>query len=213
MTTLWKCINHNKSFATTNWKFRNAMRCISVSSCFLQNESTKSMYDRMIRVDHAGELGAYRIYAGQLAVLRKTDIGPIIEEMQEQEKHHLQTFNELIPKHRVRPTILTPVWNVAGFVLGAGTALLGEKAAMACTVAVEETIADHYNEQLRELLGQDDPSQHKELLDIIKQFRDEEMEHHDIGIDHDALNAPFYSVLKTVIQTGCRAAIYASERI
>lgn len=173
-----------------------------------------AMYDRIIRVDHAGELGANRIYAGQLAVLGKSDVGPIIEEMYDQEKKHLAKFNELIPKHRVRPTVLTPIWNVAGWVLGAGTALMGKEAAMACTVAVEETITEHYNNQLRELLQDTDNAEdHKELLDVIKQFRDEEMEHHDIGIDHDALKAPFYSGLKSAIQAGCKVAIYASERI
>lgn len=188
----------------------------TTSSHFLQTQDAKkkAMYDRIIRVDHAGELGANRIYAGQLAILGKTDVGPIIEEMYDQEKKHLQKFNELIPKHRVRPTVLTPIWNVAGWVLGAGTALIGKEAAMACTVAVEETITDHYNNQLRELLEDaEGTDKHKELLDVIKQFRDEEMEHHDIGIDHDALKAPFYSGLKSVIQTGCRIAIYASERV
>nr|XP_039265804.1 5-demethoxyubiquinone hydroxylase, mitochondrial-like [Styela clava] len=192
---------------------RSSSFCTSSCTRQVKDGPTKAMYDRMIRVDHAGELGANRIYAGQLAILRKTDVGPIIEEMWEQEKVHLAKFNELIPKHRVRPTVLTPVWNVAGWVLGAGTALMGKEAAMACTVAVEETITEHYNDQLRELLAREDSSEHQELLDTIKQFRDEEMEHHDIGIDHDALNAPFYSVLKNVIQAGCKVAIFASERI
>lgn len=109
----------------------------------------------IIRVDHAGELGADRIYAGQHAVLSATKSGPTIKHMWEQEQKHREEFEKLIRKYRVRPTIMTPFWNVAGFALGAGTALLGEKAAMACTVAVETVIVEHYNDQLRQLM--DDP--------------------------------------------------------
>lgn len=182
-------------------------------SGYEKKKARKELYDKIIRVDHAGEYGADRIYAGQLAVLGKTKAGPIIEHMWEQEKEHLKVFSELIPKHRVRPTVLLPVWNVAGYALGMGTALLGKEAAMACTVAVEESITEHYNYQLRELVNSDDAEEHKELMETIKWIRDEEMEHHDTGLEHDALNAPFYSALKNVIQVGCKVAIYASERI
>ncbi|XP_078490895.1 NADPH-dependent 3-demethoxyubiquinone 3-hydroxylase, mitochondrial-like [Ciona intestinalis] len=175
---------------------------------------TRKVYSRFIRVDHAGEFGADRIYAGQMAVLGKTDVGPTIQHMWDQEKDHLQTFTNMISEHRVRPTVLHPIWNIAGFALGAGTALIGKEAAMACTVAVEESITDHYNKQLRYLLDSDDKSEYRDhLLKKIKQFRDEEMEHHDTGLEHGAVNAPAYQVLKQTIQAGCVAAIWLSERI
>ncbi|XP_011153559.1 5-demethoxyubiquinone hydroxylase, mitochondrial [Harpegnathos saltator] len=168
--------------------------------------------DSIIRVDHAGELGADRIYAGQMAVLGKTQVGPTIQHMWEQEKRHRAKFEELIRKYRVRPTVLTPLWNVAGFVLGAGTALMGEKAAMACTVAVETVIVEHYNDQLRTLM---ESKEHvdEEVLKTIKQFRDEEQEHHDTGIGHGAEQAPFYQTLTNVIKFGCKTAISVSKVI
>jgi len=107
------------------------------------------MIDRIIRVDHAGEFGADRIYAGQHAVLENTSVGGTIQHMWDQEKHHLDTFNKLIPRTRTRPTLLLPFWEVAGYALGAGTALMGKEAAMACTVAVEASITEHYNDQIR----------------------------------------------------------------
>ncbi|CAH0405126.1 unnamed protein product [Chilo suppressalis] len=167
--------------------------------------------DKIIRVDHAGELGADRIYAGQMAVLGGTSEGPLIQHMWEQEKRHRETFERLINEYRVRPTVLTPLWNVAGFALGAGTALLGKEAAMACTVAVETVIVDHYNDQLRTLM--DDPNVDKDILDTITRFRDEEQEHHDTGIEHGAEQAPFYRALTEVIKTGCKVAIEISKRI
>ncbi|XP_053897816.1 5-demethoxyubiquinone hydroxylase, mitochondrial [Malaclemys terrapin pileata] len=172
----------------------------------------KPTIDRIIRVDHAGEYGANRIYAGQMAVLGRTTVGPVIQQMWDQEKDHLKKFNELMVTFRVRPTVLLPFWNVAGFALGAGTALLGKEGAMACTVAVEESISDHYNSQIRTLM-EEDPEKYKELLQIIKKFRDDELEHHDVGLDHNAELAPAYSLLKTAIQIGCKAAIFLSERI
>ncbi|XP_047520766.1 5-demethoxyubiquinone hydroxylase, mitochondrial [Pieris napi] len=167
--------------------------------------------DEIIRVDHAGELGADRIYAGQMAVLGTSKEGPLIQHMWEQEKKHRQKFEELISKYRVRPTVMTPLWNIAGFALGAGTALLGKEAAMACTVAVETVIVDHYNDQLRTLM--EDPQIDKEILDTITQFRNEEQEHHDTGIDHGAEQAPFYQALTEVIKTGCKVAIAISKKI
>uniref|UniRef100_A0A4X1VKX5 5-demethoxyubiquinone hydroxylase, mitochondrial n=1 Tax=Sus scrofa TaxID=9823 RepID=A0A4X1VKX5_PIG len=166
--------------------------------------------DRIIRVDHAGEYGANRIYAGQMAVLGRTSIGPAIQKMWDQEKDHLKKFNELMVAFRVRPTVLMPFWNVVGFALGAGTAL-GKEGAMACTVAVEESIAHHYNNQIRRLM-EEDPAKYEELLQVIRKFRDEELEHHDIGLEHGAELAPGYTVLKSVIQAGCSVAIYLSER-
>ncbi|XP_066589809.1 5-demethoxyubiquinone hydroxylase, mitochondrial [Prorops nasuta] len=170
------------------------------------------LLDSIIRVDHAGELGADRIYAGQIAVLGQTSAGPTIQHMWEQEKVHRAKFEELIRKHRVRPTALVPLWNIAGYVLGAGTALLGEKAAMACTVAVETVIVEHYNDQLRTLMESDEEVD-KELLETIKKFRDEEQEHHDTGLDHGAEQAPLYQTLTNVIKFGCKAAIGISKVI
>ncbi|XP_022115709.2 5-demethoxyubiquinone hydroxylase, mitochondrial [Pieris rapae] len=167
--------------------------------------------DEIIRVDHAGELGADRIYAGQMAVLGTSKEGPLIQHMWEQEKKHREKFEQLISKYRVRPTVMTPLWNIAGFALGAGTALLGKEAAMACTVAVETVIVDHYNDQLRTLM--EDPQIDKEILDTITQFRNEEQEHHDTGIDHGAEQAPFYQALTEVIKTGCKVAIAISKKI
>jgi len=172
---------------------------------------SRQQIDRIIRVDHAGEYGANRIYAGQMAVLGKSKSGPLIQHMWDQEKEHLRIFEELIPKHRARPTILLPFWNVAGFALGAGTALLGERAAMACTVAVESAITDHYNNQIRELMVAD--GDNKELLAVIKKCRDEEQEHHDTGIEHEAEKAPAYDLLTNVIKVGCKSAIWLSERV
>ncbi|KAJ3011133.1 ubiquinone biosynthesis monooxygenase Coq7 [Thoreauomyces humboldtii] len=168
----------------------------------------------MLRVDQAGELGANYIYAGQLAVFRQTNppLAPVIQHMWDQEKFHLQTFDELIGKNRVRPTALRPVWEAAGWALGAGTALIGKEAAMACTEAVETVIGEHYNDQLRDLLKIDHPEVAK-LRGVIKQFRDEELEHLDTAVDHDAKLAPVYEGLNAVIQQGCRVAIWVAARV
>ncbi|KAI8123161.1 mitochondrial, 5-demethoxyubiquinone hydroxylase [Lucilia cuprina] len=176
-----------------------------------QNIRPSALTDEIIRVDHAGELGADRIYAGQMAILGNTPMGKTIGHMWEQEKEHRRQFEGLIRKHRVRPTVMTPLWNVAGFVLGAGTALMGEKAAMACTVAVETVIVEHYNEQLRQIM--DSPNPDKELLKTITKFRDEEQEHHDTGIDCGAEQAPFYKAMTEVIKLGCKTAIAISKKI
>ncbi|OAN49799.1 ubiquinone biosynthesis protein UbiB [Paramagnetospirillum marisnigri] len=168
----------------------------------------QQMIERILRVDQAGGLGAVRIYQGQMAVLGKGAAAPVIRHMAEQEKEHLATFDRLIGQRGVRPTILSPIWHVAGFALGAATALLGEKAAMACTVAVEETIDAHYAAQA-EALGEDEP----ELKQTILKFRDEEIEHRDIGLERGAEQTPAYPVLSTAIRTGCRLAIWLSERV
>ena len=164
--------------------------------------------ERAIRVDHAGEYGAVRIYAGQLAVLGRGGRGEVLRHMQEQERRHLETFDELVVRRRVRPTALLPVWHLAGWALGAGTAALGERAAMACTVAVEEAIDDHYRGQVESL-----PEEEAELRGTIERFRAEELEHRDIGLAHGAEQAPGYRLLATAIKAGCRAAIWASERV
>jgi len=163
---------------------------------------------RMIRVDHAGEYGARRIYEGQLAVLgRRQDAEPI-RHMAAQEKRHLDAFDKLIGERRVRPTALHPLWHVAGYALGAATALLGREAAMACTVAVEEVIDEHYQKQATALAA-DDP----ELKTMIETFRAEEIEHRDIGIAEGAERAPAYNLLKGAIKAGSRLAIWLAERI
>ncbi|WP_439598747.1 demethoxyubiquinone hydroxylase family protein [Falsiroseomonas sp.] len=163
---------------------------------------------RTIRVDHAGEYGARRIYEGQLAVLGRTKYGPILEHMKAQEQVHLDTFARLIGQRRVRPTALLPLWHVAGFVLGAGTAMLGHRAAMACTVAVEEAIDEHYRAQA-ETLGEDEAA----LRADIERFRAEELEHRDIGLAHEAELTPAYRLLSATIKMGCKVAIKVSERV
>ncbi len=163
---------------------------------------------RMIRVDHAGEYGAKRIYQGQLAVLGRGPKGDLIRHMQAQEQVHLDTFSAMIAQRRVRPTALLPFWHLAGFALGAATALLGERAAMACTVAVEEAIDEHYAAQAASL-GEDEA----ELREVIERFREEELEHRDIGLAHEAEQAPAYRLLSAAIKAGCRVAIAASERV
>ena len=164
---------------------------------------------RMLRVDQAGEYGATRIYAGQLAVMgdRAPHAGEIAH-MAEQEAAHRQKFDALIAQRGVRPTALQPVWSVAGYALGAATALIGPKAAMACTAAIETEIDRHYTQQLEEL-GTDDP----ELSTLIEQFRDDERAHRDAAIAAGAEEAPAYALLSGAIRLGCRVAIRLAERI
>ena len=174
-----------------------------------KSTTDKTILDEIIRVDHAGEYGATRIYDGQIAVFGKdSKIGKTIQHMADQEQEHIEKFNDLLIEKRVRPTALLPLWNIAGFALGAGTALMGEKAAMACTVAVEKVIGEHYREQ-QELLEDDE----KELKKTIAKFEKDELEHHDIGLEHDAENAPGYKVMTKVIEIGCKAAIAISKKI
>jgi ubiquinone biosynthesis monooxygenase Coq7 len=165
------------------------------------------LLQRIIRVDHAGEYGARRIYEGQLAVLgRRPDAAPI-RHMAEQEERHLAAFERLMAERRVRPTALHPLWHIAGFALGAGTALLGREAAMACTVAVEEVIDEHYARQAARL-GADEP----ELKAMIDEFRAEELELRDLGLAEGAEQAPAYDLLKGTIKAGSRLAIWLAER-
>ena len=163
----------------------------------------------MLRVDQAGEYGATRIYAGQLAVLRRNaPESKLIARMAAQEERHLNRFNALMAERRVRPTALQPVWNVAGFALGAATALISEKAALACTDAVETEIDRHYQQQLGEL-GEDDPV----LAADIADFQADELEHRDTAREHGAAQAPGYPLLTAAIRAGCRVAIELSKRI
>ena len=168
----------------------------------------EALVERMIRVDHAGEFGAVRIYEGQVAVLGKGPAGESFRHMAQQEREHLEAFDRLIVARRVRPTALTPLWHVAGFALGAGTALMGEKAAHACTVAIEEVIDEHYGRQA-EQLGDDE----SELRDTIERFRADEIAHRDEALEQGALQAPGYEVLTSAIKTGSRLAIWLSERL
>ena len=164
----------------------------------------------ILRVDHAGELGAVHIYRGQRAVLNrapgKDRIAFQLQEMEAHEAEHLAAFNRLLTERRVRPTLLAPVWRAAGFTLGAATALMGEKAAHACTEAVESVIEEHYAGQIEEL-SERDPG----LAADLTRFRDEELAHRDTAVAEGARAAPGYPVLAAVIRAGCRAAIKISE--
>ncbi|MEJ0024162.1 MAG: demethoxyubiquinone hydroxylase family protein [Alphaproteobacteria bacterium] len=166
--------------------------------------------EAMIRVDHAGEFGAVQIYRGQRAVFEriagKEKAAALIADMEEGEKAHLETFDRLVRERRVRPTALAPLWHVAGFGLGAVTALMGEKAAHACTAAVEEVIEGHYGAQAS-ALGESEP----ELKSTIEKFRADEIGHRDTAIENGAHEAPAYPLLSAAIKLGCRIAIRASE--
>lgn len=161
--------------------------------------------EQMLRVNHAGEYGANRIYEGQLAVLRNSKLRPELQHMLEQEQQHLAKFNELLPKHKVRPSILMPLWHIGGLALGAASAAMGEKAAMACTVAVEEAIDEHYAEQEAVLPD-------GELKETVKQFRAEELEHRDAGLANGAQDMQGYAAFYNLIKAGCKASIFIAKR-
>lgn len=163
----------------------------------------------MLRVDQAGEYGATRIYAGQLAVMGdRSPAARAIAGMAAQEVRHRQHFDRMIAERGVRPTLLQPVWSAAGFALGAVTAAIGPEAAMACTAAIETEIDRHYGQQLDEL-GDSDPA----LSEAIAEFRAEEVEHRDAALAHGAENAPAYPLMSGAIRLGCRLAIALSKRI
>ena len=173
----------------------------------------RALIERTIRVDQAGEFGAVRIYQGQLAALRWTgrsnsDAGRKIAVMARAEREHNKTFDRLIAERRVRPTALSPIWSLAGFALGAATALMGDKAAMACTVAIEETIDEHYAGQAA-ALGDDEA----ELRGTIEKFRAEEIGHKEEALASGAEQAPAYEALTAAIKAGSRLAIWLSTRI
>ena len=171
---------------------------------------TTSRHDieRFLRVDHAGERAAQQIYKGQLAVLANHDMADEIRHMMDQEVEHLETFDSLLNERQVRPSLLDPLWGAAGFTLGVVTAAMGPKAAMACTIAVEEVIGEHYQKQA-DILGEDE----RELQATVERFRDEELEHRDIAVEHDGREARHYSLLRKVIQRGCRTAIKIAEKV
>lgn len=163
----------------------------------------------MLRVDQAGEYGAARIYAGQMAVFgHRHRLSATIRHMAEQEARHLETFDSLLHERRVRPTLLQPFWHGAGFALGAVTALMGERAAMACTAAVEEVIDRHYEAQ-KLALAEEEP----DLAETIARFQAEEVEHRDTAIAHGAEDTPGYGALAGAIRFGCRAAIALAKKI
>ena len=168
----------------------------------------KDLIERILRVDHAGEYGARRIYEGQLSVLGKSACGPTLRHMAEQEAQHLKVFEKMVVERRARPTALLPFWHVAGYVLGAATALLGEQAAMACTVAVEEVIDEHYRGQIASL-GEDE----KPLGETLEAFRQDEVAHRDTALASGAEDAPGYAVLTQAVKGASRLAIWLSERI
>ena len=173
--------------------------------------ASKRRRDEILRVDHAGEYAAVQIYRAQRAVFAgrpgKDRIAADMAEMRAQEQVHLDRFNALLTAEKVRPTAMTPVWRLAALGLGAGTALMGEKAAHACTEAVESVIEEHYADQIAELRDRD-----PELAAELSRFRDEELAHHDHAVAHGSREAPGYGLLSAVIKAGCRAAIKVSER-
>jgi ubiquinone biosynthesis monooxygenase Coq7 len=165
----------------------------------------------MVRVNHAGEYGAKRIYEGQLAVLgRDPKMKKLLQHMADQELAHLDYFEKEIVRRGVRPTALHPLWHAAGYALGALTARLGPEAAMACTVAVEEVISRHYQEQIDALA---EKPEERGLRDRIRQFKAEEEDHHDIGLRHKAEQAPAYPLLSALIKAGSRLAIEIAKRV
>lgn len=171
--------------------------------------ATSAKAARMLRVDQAGEYGAVRIYAGQVAVMgTRAPNATEVAGMAAHEAEHQAKFDAMIAQRGVRPTLLQPVWSAAGFALGAATALMGPEAAMACTAAIETEIEKHYTQQLEEL-GDEDP----ELAETIRQFRDDEREHKNAALAAGAEKAPGYPILSGAIRLGCRLAIRLSERI
>jgi ubiquinone biosynthesis monooxygenase Coq7 len=170
--------------------------------------SPEQIVERIIRVDQAGEYGALRVYEGQLAVLGDKAGAKVIHKMAAKEEEHLAVFDRLMVERRVRPTLLSPLWHVAGYALGAATALLGKNAAMACTQAVEEVIDEHYARQAAKL-GEDEAK----LRETIEEFRRDELAHRDAALAHGALDAPAHGLLIAAIKAGSRLAIRLSARI
>ncbi|KAF2739791.1 COQ7-domain-containing protein [Polyplosphaeria fusca] len=188
------------------------------------NDSQRRFLDSALRVNQAGELAAVLIYDAQTPLMNRSHphLRPLMKHMYDQEAAHFGKFNHLIAKHRVRPTAMYPLWRVAATALGWSTALLGREAAMACTEAVETEIGDHYNEQVRVLLdwaektqarGEDLGDEMRTLMAELRKIRDEELEHLDYAVEHDAKEAKPYELLTNVIRGGCRTAIWISERV
>lgn len=174
----------------------------------LGDPTKKQLIERMIRVNHAGEYGAKRIYEGQLSSIKDKEASKLIKHMAEQEEEHLKFFEEELKKRNIRPTALFLGWHVAGYMLGKFTALIGTKAAMACTVAIEEVIDEHYQKQIETL--DDDET---ELKKTIEKFRNDELEHRDIGLENKAEETPGYLVLSSAIKIASNLAIKIAEII
>ena len=175
-------------------------------------KTNKKILEEIIRVDHAGERGAIKIYEGQLLALKTikqdNNLKEKIEEMKEQEKEHLEYFEKEIQKRKIKPTYLLPIWDLMGVTLGFGTALLGKKATMLCTASVEEVIDEHYRNQLKKI-GDDE----KILKEKIEKFREDEVEHKNLAYETGATTKGLYSIMDKIIQTGSRIAITISEKI
>lgn len=175
-------------------------------------QASPSRKSQMLRVDHAGEFAAIKIYEAQARIFghspKTREIAAEMKRMQNEEQEHLDAFDGLLQENNARPTALLPFWSLASTALGAGTALLGEKAAHACTEAVESVIEHHYAEQIEETKTSD-----PELSDIFTKFREDELRHRDFAVEEGAKQAPAYPLLSTVIKAGCRAAIKISEKI
>ncbi|GAM85643.1 hypothetical protein ANO11243_036500 [Dothideomycetidae sp. 11243] len=180
--------------------------------------------DSALRVNHAGELAAVRIYAAQTPPVVKAHphLRPLMKHMYDQEAGHFAKFNEMLAKHRIRPTVMYPIWKIAATTLGWTTAIMGREAAMACTEAVETEIGEHYNGQVREMLkwikdmeerGESPDEELTELVKDIRRIRDEELEHLDHAVEHDAKEAQPYELLTNIIRGGCRTAIWITEKI
>ena len=178
-----------------------------MKSTLTNNKAKKKIIADMIRVNQAGEFGAQKIYEGQLEVFKDDKI---IQKMASQEKIHLDTFNKILIERGIRPTALSPLWSVGGYLLGLTTALIDRKAAMACTVAVEEVIEEHYKEQQNNLKHD---NTEKELIKIIKKFREEEIEHKNTALEHDALDAKGYYLMTKGIKKITKLAIFLSKKI
>ena len=176
------------------------------------DKTNKKTLEEIIRVDHAGERGAIKIYEGQLLALKtfkqNSSLKKKIEEMKEHEREHYEYFDSQIKKRNIAPTKLLPLWDLMGVTLGFGTAMLGEKAAMLCTASVEEVIDGHYKEQTYKL-GKDE----KELKEKIIKFRQDELDHKDIAYEKGATKKGLYSIMDKVIKTGSKVAIKISEKI
>lgn len=179
-----------------------------------KTKKTPHRIAEMLRVDHAGEYAAVAIYKGQQAVFRRNahtqKIAAQLKDMEEEEQKHLSAFDNMLVARGVRPTALAPVWNAAAYGLGVATALIGEKAAHACTEAVETVIEQHYAEQIEEL---ETRPEHKELKATFTEFREDELHHRDVAVEEGAHEAPGYDLLSTVIKAGCRVAIKISEKV
>lgn len=208
----------------------NQLRCNSTTSKqdpkpkYRLTQSQREYLDSALRVNQAGELAATRIYTAQTppVVRSHPHLRPLMKHMYDQEAGHFSTFNNLIAKHRVRPTAMYPVWQAASSFLGWSTGVMGREAAMACTEAVETEIGSHYNDQVREILlweaeaerrGEELDDELKEMLATFRRIRDEELEHLDHAVENDAKEARPYDPLVNVIRLGCRAAIKISEKV